>query len=195
MIDSNKATGGGDIPAFDWHIIDEDKSFYVENCSVTVQALRVEHGRYFDEARTPFICLGFRIADVCYIADASSIPETTKQKVEGCRILILDALKQSPHASHYSIPEALAFLNGLATPPEKTYLLDFTHDVDHYALEKKLATSEKLNVTPAYDGLQFRLLENSISETDLLAEVQWRAVSEQDQTTPEQGEGQVKSMV
>lgn len=53
MIDSDKATGGGDIPAFDWHVIDEDKEFWVESCGISVQALKVEHGRYFDEARTP----------------------------------------------------------------------------------------------------------------------------------------------
>lgn len=53
MIDSDKATGGGDIPAFDWHVIDEDQEFWIQSCGISVSALRVEHGRYFDEARTP----------------------------------------------------------------------------------------------------------------------------------------------
>lgn len=190
MIDSQKATGGGDIPAFQWHVIDEDAEFYVESCSMTVQALRVEHGRYFDEARTPFICLGFRIADVSYISDASAIPESTKRKIEGSRILVLDALKHGKHASHYSIPEALEFINSLERPALRTYLLDFTHDVDHYTLEADLK-SQNLDIAPAYDGLQVNL-SDSIRETDLLAEVAWVAVSEVNGTVHD---GKVKSMV
>lgn len=192
MVDSNKATGGGDIPAFEWHVIDEDKPFYVESCQVTVEALRVEHGRYFDEARTPFICLGFRIADVSYVSDASAIPETTKAKIEGSRILVLDALKYGSHASHFSIPEALSFVKGLEKPAERTYLLDFTHDVDHYKLEKELQ-SEELWIAPAYDGLQLRLSDD-VTETDLFKEVPWMAVSERE-GKDEAGSGKVKSMV
>lgn len=126
MIDSDKATGGGDIPAFDWHIINEDEQFWIESCGVSVETLKVEHGRYFDEARTPFICLGFRIGSVSYISDASSIPEKTRAKVEGSRVLILDALKKTPHASHFSIPEALKFVNALERPASRTYLIGVT---------------------------------------------------------------------
>lgn len=195
MIDSGKATGGGDIPAFTWHVIEEDKRFWVESCEINVDALRVEHGRYFDEARTPFICLGFRICDVSYVSDASAIPTETKKKIEGSRVLILDALKKGPHASHFSIDEALAFVHSLEQPAERTYLLDFTHDVDHYDLEKSLKKSETLDIVPAFDGQQIRLDSAMIEEIDLLREVQWIAVSEQERGSIPDGSGKVKSMV
>lgn len=45
----------------------------------------------------------------------------------------------SPHASHYSIPEALAYTLSLPHPlPRTTYLTDFTHRVEHYRTDAML---------------------------------------------------------
>lgn len=196
MIDSDKATGGGDIPATEWHIIDDSKQFYVESCGITIDPLRVEHGRYFDEARTPFICLGFRLGNVSYVSDTSSIPPSTKKKIEGSRVLILDALKNEPHSSHFSIPESLNFVNSLEYPPERTYLLDFTHDIDHYELERRLQSNEKSYIAPAYDGQQLFFSKDRIREVDLLAEVPWLAVSEQlHKKIPDGNDKDVKDMI
>lgn len=35
MVETSKATGGGDVPAFQWIVIDEDKDFYVEGIKVS----------------------------------------------------------------------------------------------------------------------------------------------------------------
>ena len=35
MVELGKATGGGDVPAFEWVVIDEDKDFVVEGIKVT----------------------------------------------------------------------------------------------------------------------------------------------------------------
>ena len=44
----------------------------------------------------------------------------------------------SPHASHFSIPEALAYTLSLPQPlPENTYFTDFTHRVEHYLTDKE----------------------------------------------------------
>lgn len=179
LVDSEKATGGGDIPDIEWNIISDEEPFWVESCGITIDPLRVEHGRYFDVDRTPFICLGFKLDNISYVSDASAVPSRTKRKIEGSRVLILDALKEGPHSSHFSIPESLTFVNTCNNPPERTYLLDFTHDVDHYELEERLRRTEKLYITPAYDGQQLIFVENEIQEVDLLTEVPLRAVSEQ----------------
>lgn len=179
MIDSGRATGGGDIPDTDWHIIDDEEEFYVESCGITIDPLKVEHGKYFDEARSPFICLGFKLGNVSYVSDASAIPASTKRKIEGSRVLILDALKQEPHSSHFSIPESLDFVNTSERPAKRTYLIDFTHEIDHYELETRLKETEKLRIAPAYDGLQLLFSKDDIREVDLLGVVPWLAVSEQ----------------
>lgn len=180
MVDSAKATGGGDIPAFTWTIIAEEGEFWIESAGVNVSALPVEHGNYFDELRSPFICLGFRVADVSYISDASLIPESTKERLEGSRVLVLDALKRGRHASHMSIGETLEFIRGLERQAERTYLVDFTHEVDHYEFESELKETMVGDVRPAFDGLMVRCDDEELKEVDLLAEKEWVAVSERE---------------
>lgn len=182
MIDASAATGGGDIPDFRWHVIDEEGEFWVEGCGVHVRALPVEHGMTFGEAPAPFVCLGFKVGDrLAYISDASKIPTATREEVQGVRVAVLDALKRGRHASHMSIPETLEFVNGLERPPGRTLLLDFTHDVDHYAFEDELKATQKLDIRPAYDGLQLVFGEDGgIKEVDLLRDRELIAVCDQD---------------
>jgi phosphoribosyl 1,2-cyclic phosphodiesterase len=107
MVDAKKATGGGDIPSFVWHAFDTSESFDVHACGgIEVTPLPVEHGTYFaDGPVRPYMCMGFRIGQLSYISDANRIPEETKRKVDGSRILILDALRETPHGSHFSFDE------------------------------------------------------------------------------------------
>lgn len=35
MVEQGKATGGGDVPAFEWVVIDEEEDFEVEGVKVT----------------------------------------------------------------------------------------------------------------------------------------------------------------
>jgi phosphoribosyl 1,2-cyclic phosphodiesterase len=107
MIDSKAATGGGDIPSFKWHTFDPSEPFSVESCGgIQVTPLPVEHGMYFSEGPSrPYMCMGFRLGSLAYISDASKIPAETKEKIEGCRVLVLDALRETPHGSHFSFDE------------------------------------------------------------------------------------------
>jgi phosphoribosyl 1,2-cyclic phosphodiesterase len=198
MVDSAQATGGGDVPAFNWNIIPSlHDEFYIPSCNVSVMPLPVEHGCYFDETRSPFICLGFQIADLCYVSDASRIPPRTRAKIQGCNVLVLDALKWTPHPSHFSIPEALDFVQGLEQPPRKTYFVDFTHEIDHYAFEAYLRSESKLELAPAYDGLQVLFGDKGErTEVDLLGQREWVAVSEADGAGDEvNGVAKIKTMV
>src|SRR6185295_19464085 len=51
--------------------------------------------------------LGFRIGTFAYLTDCSEIPEASFGLLEGVRTLILDALRERPHTTHFSVPEAL----------------------------------------------------------------------------------------
>lgn len=121
MVDAKRATGGGDIPSFTWHPFDTSKSFIVPSCGgIEITPLPVEHGMYFsDGPAKPYMCMGFRIGSVSYVSDASRIPEATKQKIEGSKILILDALREVPHASHFSYSEVFSVLGEWLTIGEK----------------------------------------------------------------------------
>ena len=107
MIDSRKATGGGDIPSFTWHLFDTSEPFSIPSCGgIEILPLPVEHGIYFsDGPAIPYMCMGFRIGQLSYISDANRVPDETKRKIEGSRILILDALREVPHGSHFSFDE------------------------------------------------------------------------------------------
>lgn len=68
LVDTLRATGGGDVGALRWHIIDAHSSFCAGSQNVLVEPLRVEHG-FVPPDRRPFECLGFRIDTLSYISD------------------------------------------------------------------------------------------------------------------------------
>lgn len=92
--------------------------------------------------------LGFRIHDLTYITDASFIEETEKQKIIGSKVLVVNALRNSKHISHFSLSEALALIEEIN--PEIAYITHISHFLGlHKEVEKKLPT----NVHLAYDNL------------------------------------------
>ncbi|KAI8602056.1 putative hydrolase [Dissophora ornata] len=152
MVDSSKATGGGDIPSFNYHIIEHDKDFEVEGLKFT--PLPVHHGKFMSTGE-PFWCLGFRFNDLSWVSDCSSIPDSTTDKIRGSRVLVIDGLKESIHPSHFSIPQALEYINGLDPKLERALIVGFCHSADHYVEDKRMQAldsegSTKIRV--AYDG-------------------------------------------
>jgi len=145
LINTKLATGGGDVGALRWHIIDATKPFTVGQHNVQVVPLRVEHG-FVDGGARPLECLGFRIDTFSYISDCHHIPEPTLQRLVGSSVVVLDALKMSRHASHFSIPQAITCFLDLAErhaaaglPPAALNLLtDITHRVEHHTTEAQL---------------------------------------------------------
>src|SRR5690606_8461325 len=67
----------------------------------TLLPVRLQHGPW-----TPV--LGFRIGNVAYCTDVSAIPAESMERLEGLDVLILDCLRREPHATHFSLDEALA---------------------------------------------------------------------------------------
>lgn len=91
---------------------------------------------------------GFRIGDFTYITDASYIPVEEMVKMKGTRILVLNALRNSRHVSHFSLSEAIEVVEKLM--PEKTYLTHISHFLGlHQEVENKLPSYIRL----AYDNL------------------------------------------
>jgi phosphoribosyl 1,2-cyclic phosphate phosphodiesterase len=106
-----------------------------------VLPIPLEHG--------PFDVFGFRIGDVAYCTDVSKIPQTSWPRLEGLRVLVIDALRFQPHAGHFGLNEALDAI--AKARPERAYLTHMSHDLDHETVSRQLPA----NVQMAYDGLTF----------------------------------------
>lgn len=93
--------------------------------------------------------LGFRIGDMAYCTDVSHIPDESWPRLEGLRVLILDALRPRPHPSHFGLDQSLAVIERLK--PMRAYLTHMNHELEHEATNRRLPP----NVELAYDGLRF----------------------------------------
>jgi len=124
-------------PQLNIHLID-NQPFSIEGYQFT--PIRVYHDK--------LDILGYRIGDLTYITDASHIVPEELEKIRGSKVIVLNALRNSGHVSHFSVEEAVEILTDLA--PEKAYLTHMSHFIGKHAeLEKKLPAFIK----PAYDGL------------------------------------------
>lgn len=95
---------------------------------------------------------GYRIGDLTYITDAMEIPEKEMKKIEGSRVIVINALRKKKHYSHFNLQEAVAILEKLK--PEQGFLTHISDQMGCYEeMEKELPTFIKL----AYDGLKVEL--------------------------------------
>ncbi|HEY7308727.1 MAG TPA: MBL fold metallo-hydrolase [Gemmataceae bacterium] len=96
-----------------------------------------------------FDVLGFRIGDVAYCTDVSQIPRESWPRLEGLRVLVLDALRFKPHPAHFGLEQALDVIRQFE--PERAYLTHMSHEMEHETVNRTLPP----NVRLAYDGLSF----------------------------------------
>jgi phosphoribosyl 1,2-cyclic phosphate phosphodiesterase len=95
--------------------------------------------------------LGFRVGPFAYLTDCSAIPASSWPLLEGLRLLALDALRERPHPTHFSLAEALGVVDRLR--PERTWLTHICHDLGHARTSAKLPPGVEL----AYDGLRIEV--------------------------------------
>ena len=96
--------------------------------------------------------LGFRLGDFTYITDANNIPDESKAKIKGSKVIVLNALQKSEHISHFTLDEALEMMEELN--PEKGYLTHISHKLGSHAdVSKELPA----NVDLAWDGLKIEI--------------------------------------
>jgi phosphoribosyl 1,2-cyclic phosphate phosphodiesterase len=105
---------------------------------LVITPLSLEHG----SGRS----LGYRIGPFAYLTDCSFIPEATLSQLSGIDILVIDALRFRPHASHFNISQALAVAERLEV--RRTVLTHLGHDVDVVCHAAQLPGGTEL----AYDG-------------------------------------------
>lgn len=115
-----------------------------EVLGANVTPVRLEHG-----VRVPV--LGFRFGNVAYCTDVNSIPPESMELLRGLDVLVLDCLRREPHATHFSLGEAVAVSQELA--PKRALLTHISHALEHEATNAELPAGIEL----AYDGLEVPL--------------------------------------
>lgn len=91
---------------------------------------------------------GYRIDDFTYITDANYIAPEELEKIKGSKILVLNALRNEPHISHFTLNEAITIAEKVGA--QQTY---FTHASHQLGLHESINQSLPSNMTMAYDGL------------------------------------------
>ncbi len=127
-------------PQLDLITINKNDSIRINNSDV--QPIGIMHGA--------LPILGFRIGDLTYITDCKSIEPEEMAKIEGTKILILDALHHNEHHAHLNLTQALDIVNHVK--PERAYFIHCSH---HMGKAADVNPTLPDGVELAYDGLSF----------------------------------------
>ena len=90
---------------------------------------------------------GYRIGDIAYVTDAKEIPDASLELMRGVDILVVNALRERPHPTHLSIPDAIAVVQNVK--PRAAYLIHLSHEKSHRDISAMLPEG----MFAAYDGL------------------------------------------
>ena len=91
--------------------------------------------------------LGFRIGSFAYLTDCNAIPNSSWPLLAGVTTLVLDALRERPHSTHFNVTDAVAAAVRIGA--NRTYFTHISHDLSHAATCARLPGGIEL----AYDGL------------------------------------------
>jgi phosphoribosyl 1,2-cyclic phosphate phosphodiesterase len=106
--------------------------------------------------------LGFRIGAFAYMTDCNRIPDASWPLLTadgGVRVVVLDALRERRHPTHFSLAEALEVVSRLA--PDRAYFTHICHDLPHAATCARLPPGTEL----AYDGLVLEIADEKPRRT------------------------------
>ena len=133
------------VPEIELHTIAEDKPFVVAD--VEVMPVVGSHSERFRS-------VGFRFGELAYLTDMNAIADEEIAKLQGVKVLVVNALRWESHNSHFSVAEALEVIRRVA--PERAYLTHMSHRIGlHAVAEQHLPDGVYL----AYDGLTVTINE------------------------------------
>ena len=125
-------------PQLDFRTIDHSP---FEVAGETIVPIPLLHG--------PMPVLGFRFGRFAYCTDCSAIPEESSALLRDLEVLILDALRPTPHPTHLSVDQAVDLARRIGAT--RTYFTHMAHQLRHAETNASLPQGMEL----AYDGLRF----------------------------------------
>jgi phosphoribosyl 1,2-cyclic phosphate phosphodiesterase len=137
--------GSGYPPIMNHHMIAAGTPVVVdgEGGPITVLPFLQDHG--------DLPSLGFRFGPVAYSSDLVDLPEASIPALAGLDLWIVDALRDRPHPTHFSVDEALAWIERVK--PRRAILTNMHSDLDYAELKARLPA----HVEPAYDGMTLQI--------------------------------------
>ncbi len=139
-----EAPAGSDYPPIlVAHHLDREAATSIAGPGGTITAMpfRMIHG--------DMDAYGFRFGKFAYAPDVNKMPAESVEMLRGLDVLILDALRYTPHPTHFSVDEALALI--AEVKPRRAILTNMHTDVDYDTLRRRLPD----DVEPAFDGMAF----------------------------------------
>jgi phosphoribosyl 1,2-cyclic phosphate phosphodiesterase len=132
-------------PILDHREIESGESRVIEGKGgpVAISAFLLKHGN--------IPSLGYRIGDAAYTPDLSDVPPESFRYLENLDLWIVDGLRYAAHPSHFSVNDALAWLDRFK--PRRAVITNMHSDLDYEVLRQSLPP----HVVPAYDGMRLTL--------------------------------------
>lgn len=125
-------------PTVALNVIENDVPFHIGDIDVT------PINAYHNSLQV----FGFRINNFVYLTDVKTINDLEIEKLKDVQVLVVNALREREHHSHFTLSEALSFIDKVQ--PEKAYLTHISHELGFYEeVQKRLPK----NVFLAYDKL------------------------------------------
>ncbi len=136
------APGSAYPPILNQHSIEGGESQTIEGKggAVLISAFLLRHGN--------IPALGYRIGDAAYTPDVNDIPRESWHHLENLDLWIIDGLRYTGHPSHFSINDALSWIDRFK--PRRAVITNMHSDLDYEVLRQSLPPE----VIPAYDGMR-----------------------------------------
>jgi phosphoribosyl 1,2-cyclic phosphate phosphodiesterase len=138
-------TGSEYPPLVNGHLIAAGEPVTIEGKGGALTALPITqiHGRINS--------LAFRVGGLAYSPDVSGLDAEAERLLADLDVWIVDALRPRPHPSHFSLSEAIEWIERIN--PKRSILTHMHVDLDYDTLRRELPPS----IEPAYDGMIIEL--------------------------------------
>jgi len=118
----------------------ESRAIAGKGGQIKITAIDVQHGN--------IPALGYRIGNAAYMPDVSDIPQASWPFLENLELWIVDALRYTGHPSHFSVNDALSWIDRFK--PRHAVITNMHSDLDYEVLRQSLPPT----VEPAFDGMR-----------------------------------------
>jgi phosphoribosyl 1,2-cyclic phosphate phosphodiesterase len=102
----------------------------------------------FDMEHGGTTALGLRFGGIAYCSDVNYMPPESEAQLHGLDVLIIDALRDAPHPTHFNVTEALELIERVR--PKRAVLTNLHTDLDYAELAARLPAG----IEPAFDGMR-----------------------------------------
>ncbi|MGD2109524.1 MAG: MBL fold metallo-hydrolase [Phycisphaerae bacterium] len=126
-----------DRPQFELHTVDHEP-FEIDGRRIV--PIPLLHGK--------LPVLGFRFGDFAYCTDCSEIPDKSMALLRDLDVLVLEALRHTPHPAHFNLEQAIEAAKRIGAG--RTYLTHIAHQISHAEVSRTLPDGIQL----AHDGLR-----------------------------------------